>query len=249
MSWQATTWVAQHSKSKGSNRLVLLMIANHAHSDGTGAWPSYQTLANECHMSKRQIMRIIDQLERSGELAVHRGARPNSGHMYSLPLMLSGDILSPPSDILSPPVVTFSHLGGDIAMSPKESIETSLNLSKKEDAPQPKLTCLPPDFEVTDDMRFWAAKKYPLLDLEEATQEWLDYAKSKRVRAADWEAAWRNGMRLAAKWAKERTTNNGRETQAARALRIGKELFAQQQIDLFETDHLPGALGSGENSP
>lgn len=95
MSVQASSWVIEHSKSKGSARLVLLMIANHAHADGTNAFPSVTTLAKECLMSDRQITRIIQALEASGELQIDRSAGRRS-HRYSLLLMTSNpDKMSP----------------------------------------------------------------------------------------------------------------------------------------------------------
>ena len=72
MSVQASAWVIQNSQHKGSDLLCLLMIANHAHSDGTNAFPSVPTLAKECRMSSRQITRIIQNLQGSGELLVQR---------------------------------------------------------------------------------------------------------------------------------------------------------------------------------
>lgn len=84
MSHQAQTWVINHSRHKGSNLLVMLLIANHAHSDGSNAFPSLDTLAAEARMSVRQIARIIDKLEASQELKVMRSGGRYS-HRYSLP--------------------------------------------------------------------------------------------------------------------------------------------------------------------
>ena len=48
------SWVIEKSSQKGSNLLVLLMIANHAHTDGTGAYPAIPTLAAESRLSAIQ---------------------------------------------------------------------------------------------------------------------------------------------------------------------------------------------------
>lgn len=72
MSVQASAWVIENSQHKGSELLCLLMIANHAHADGTNAFPSIETLARECRMSARQIARILVRLEASGELKIER---------------------------------------------------------------------------------------------------------------------------------------------------------------------------------
>lgn len=75
--------VIDNSRQKGSALLLLLMIANHAHADGTNSFPSIETLAKECRMSVRQIIRLVATLERSGELQVERSAG-RTAHRYSL---------------------------------------------------------------------------------------------------------------------------------------------------------------------
>jgi len=95
MSVQAMSWVFDHSKAKSGSLVVLLCIANHAHADGRGAWPSIQTLARESRLSDRQVQHCIRQLEKSGELKTEKGAGPNGTNLYSLPLF-RGEIFSPP---------------------------------------------------------------------------------------------------------------------------------------------------------
>ena len=93
MSFQAQNWVITYSKQKGSALLVLLMIANHAHSDGTNAFPSIKTLAKECRLSERQITRIVGQLEQSGELLIERSIG-RTVHNYSISMILNPDKMS-----------------------------------------------------------------------------------------------------------------------------------------------------------
>jgi hypothetical protein len=51
--------------------LVLLAIADSANGDeGTGAWPSMETLAAKTRLGRRQVQKLVDRLEKSGELAV-----------------------------------------------------------------------------------------------------------------------------------------------------------------------------------
>src|SRR5579863_4006594 len=78
------SWVIEKSRHKGSEFVVLLMIANHAHSDGTGAWPAAETLARESRITARHVVRIIPKLEASGELEVHKGAGPRGTNLYSI---------------------------------------------------------------------------------------------------------------------------------------------------------------------
>ena len=85
MSVQAMSWVIEKSVQKGSNLLVLLMIANHAHTDGRGAYPSIETLARESRLTGRGVQYILAKLESSDELVVERDAGPRGTHLYSLP--------------------------------------------------------------------------------------------------------------------------------------------------------------------
>lgn len=58
--------VLHHSRAIGTDKLVLLGIANHE-GDG-GAWPSLATLARYTNVNRRTVQRAIQQLEAMGEL-------------------------------------------------------------------------------------------------------------------------------------------------------------------------------------
>lgn len=68
MSVEHLSIVLHHSKAKGTAKLVLLGIANHA-GDG-GAWPSVGTLATYANAEPRTVQRAIQKLIGSGELRV-----------------------------------------------------------------------------------------------------------------------------------------------------------------------------------
>jgi hypothetical protein len=87
MSVQAMAWVIEKSRQRGSKFVVLLMIANHSHSDGTHSFCGYERLGKESRISARRVMSIVEELTRSGELAVEKGAGPHGTNLYSLPLM------------------------------------------------------------------------------------------------------------------------------------------------------------------
>lgn len=95
MSVRATTWVWDHSRAEGNDRLVALAIADQAsiHNDDTvhTCWPSVTTLAEMCLLSKRTVQRSIRTLEGLGEITVapheawtgRKDRRPN---VYTMPL-------------------------------------------------------------------------------------------------------------------------------------------------------------------
>jgi len=88
MSVQAMSWVLENSESRLGPRHVLISIANHAKADGTGAWPSIQTIAREARLSEREVQYSLKILESLGELAIGSGAGPKGCNLYSLPKML-----------------------------------------------------------------------------------------------------------------------------------------------------------------
>ena len=76
MSWQSVRSVLQHSRSKGSARLVLIVVAEHADNDGTKSFPSLNMLMNEACLSERAVWYALKQLVDMGELVL-------SGHGYT----------------------------------------------------------------------------------------------------------------------------------------------------------------------
>ena len=75
MSVQEMSWVIDRSTQKESAFVVLLMIANHAHADGTGAFMSNETLAREARISARQVRNILPKLVEAGELRIFSSGR------------------------------------------------------------------------------------------------------------------------------------------------------------------------------
>jgi hypothetical protein len=85
MSVEAMAIVLHHSPSSGTDKVVLLGIANH---DGDGgAWPSVATLAKYANVAERNVQSAIKRLEDSGQITRHfqdggtramrNGQRPN----------------------------------------------------------------------------------------------------------------------------------------------------------------------------
>lgn len=91
MSIEALAVVLNHSKAKGTAKLVLLGIANH---DGDGgAWCSIPTLARYANVDDRNVQRAIAKLVSSGELVVdiqaggtHRTPEERRPNLYTIRL-------------------------------------------------------------------------------------------------------------------------------------------------------------------
>lgn len=69
MSVEALAVVLHHSKARGTDKVVLLGIANHA-GDG-GAWPSIATLARYANVAERNVQAALKRLEALGEVQIH----------------------------------------------------------------------------------------------------------------------------------------------------------------------------------
>lgn len=61
-------------------------------------------------------------------------------------------------------------------------------------------TNLPPDFEITQQMKdFYQSKNYPM-PIDDATEQWLIYIRSSGAKYVDWYAAWQGGMAKQNEW-------------------------------------------------
>lgn len=69
MSVHVISWVLQQSEARLGDRLVLLVLADHAKADGSGAWPSVETIAREARLSRSQAQRCLRRLEAEGHIA------------------------------------------------------------------------------------------------------------------------------------------------------------------------------------
>lgn len=101
MSVQAMSWVIEHSPHKGGELLCLMMIANYAHADGTGAYPSASRLAKDCRMSARQIVRMVHRLEESGALKIDHGAGPRGVNVLTVVMDESAPKITDAMDVTS----------------------------------------------------------------------------------------------------------------------------------------------------
>jgi predicted nucleic acid-binding protein len=76
MSIEAMAAVLHHSRARGTNKLILLGIANH---DGDGgAWPTIETLGRYGACSRSKVKQAIQELVAMGELRVDIQAGGNS---------------------------------------------------------------------------------------------------------------------------------------------------------------------------
>lgn len=84
MSALVTGWVLKYSEAEGSTRLVLIVLADHASSDGTDSYPSVETIRVEARLkSRRTVQSALRTLEEEGAIqAVGEG--PNGRTNYTV---------------------------------------------------------------------------------------------------------------------------------------------------------------------
>lgn len=143
VSVHVSSWCWEHSRAKGTDRLVLVSIADMANDDGQDAYPSYVTLAKRCGgMSTKTIQRSVQRLVQLGELAVdHHGGPAREGktnqhpNRYSFPAYRAyrkrGHLVLASGEPGSEARTSASESGdilagsGDTAVSPYPSIDPS----------------------------------------------------------------------------------------------------------------------------
>jgi len=113
-------------------KFVLLAYADHANHEGESIYPAIASIARKTSYSERSVQRITRELENKG-LLKDAGLGPKGTKRWRIPIS-GGVILSPPTSAISSPRgcqnqyggVTKPVRGGDIALSPEPSSETSL---------------------------------------------------------------------------------------------------------------------------
>lgn len=68
MSIHALSHVMRHSEATLAARLVVFVLAEHAHDDGTNAFPKVDTIAARTRLSRRGVQAALRKLEESGEI-------------------------------------------------------------------------------------------------------------------------------------------------------------------------------------
>jgi hypothetical protein len=216
MSIERMAVVLHHSIASGSDKLVLLGIANH---DGDGgAWPSVGTLARYANLSERAVRYSLKRLVESGELEVERQAggnedtrpdrRPNRYRVHvDCPSNCSGGTqhrlrgeadFMPESDGVKP-TSQRGEAGFHNGVKPTAA-EPSLEPSKKRISQ--RQSKMAEDWQ--PDPANWERIVTTIKGIDHATEleNFRDHWLSKDERRADWNASLRNWMRNAKAWQK-----------------------------------------------
>jgi hypothetical protein len=133
--------VLQHSPTSGNAKVILLGLANHAHPDGSSAYPSVATLARYARVDHRTVQRQLRALERDGHVE-RTGVGPAGQTCWRvvLPCPKGGrQSATPPADCQGGAVVTLGAAPVPpppvAPVPPEPSVKPSL---KPSDPPTPR---------------------------------------------------------------------------------------------------------------
>lgn len=77
MSWQAVKWAFKAPTENVRDHAALMALADHAHPDGSGAYPSVRTIAQESRQSSRSVRYALSNLITAGLIeATERAGKP-----------------------------------------------------------------------------------------------------------------------------------------------------------------------------
>lgn len=93
MSVKAISAVWEHSTLTGTELLAMLAIADYAHDDGAGAWPSVPKLRQKMRLeTDRGVQKVLRRCEAAGELVIHTGKGPYGTNLYDIaPHVMRGE--------------------------------------------------------------------------------------------------------------------------------------------------------------
>lgn len=190
--------VLHHSAAKGGAKIILLGIANHTGEHG--AWPSVETLSKYANVDVRSVHRYLSALEDSGELVIHSHGGVMAGrgktNLYEI-------VLGCPPDCDG----TFNHRQNNnmtnFANNMTNLVEQHDNVviqtikNRKEPNTLRGTRLDENNFVVTEEMREWANTRFPDVNVDIATESFIDYWTSKATGATktDWVKTWRNWIR------------------------------------------------------
>lgn len=93
-------------RQRSTAKIVLARIADRYNPSTGSAWPSLQSLADDCCMSRRSVINQIQALEDAGILIVNRrfrnGEQISSAYSFNNEMLFSGELNSLPSELNSP---------------------------------------------------------------------------------------------------------------------------------------------------
>lgn len=224
MSIRAMQSVWQHSKQSGGALVLLLAIADNAHDDGDGAYPSLDTLAQKARMTPRNVLILLKKLEADGEIRVEHGAGPRGTNLYRLllPDLATPEKISPRKDF-TPEKISMEIPGHGISPKPLGTKKLTTQRLKREVGGTGAARTTLETYQPSPDFREWAIDQFPWLDLDPVIENWRDYHRAKGDTIKNFDASLRTWLR------REKPPPPGRRPPTTLTTRDGKEVQVGQR--------------------
>lgn len=215
MSVEAVTKVWARSRRKGSELLLLLAIADYAHDDLTGSYPSVELLRKKTRMSERNVWLLLRKLQDAGEVVMRPGAGPHGETIYDI--VLGETVVFKGRESRARSAKIAPERSAKIApeeCNPLQSRVQSSSVHLKEElrtvreplgnrereignagAAAPSLSQVPSPFVLgAAHYDFGAELGIPKDRVEIETRKFVAHHEMHRNRRRDWDAAWRKWM-------------------------------------------------------
>ena len=188
MSIEMLNWAFQLPLDSPADKTVLIALANHA--DPTGdCWPSVARVCLYTSLSERAVRMALRRLEEQGFVTTtHKIGRSSSykleggttcrGEGQEMPGRGAGDAPKP----------SYNH------QEPKPKKAAAHRLS--------------PDWVPSDEQLEWARQAFPNVEAINETDRFRDYWIGNGKAMVDWGATWRNWIRRASTYQRQRPGNN-----------------------------------------
>ena len=143
MAWQVSKFVWNSSPERGTFKLVLLALAEHADATVGECWPAVSTLARYCGLSRTpRITRILSKLEESGSLErIQRQGRTSMFRIagYTPDARVTPDVTTTPDTGVTPtPDVHVTPPLTPASPTPDTGVTRTIKNQKKNQKKQPK---------------------------------------------------------------------------------------------------------------
>lgn len=256
MSWEATTAVMRYSRTKSGEYLLMLVMANHAHTDGGGIFCSIATLAKEAHMTSRNVQILIRKLNALGELRIEPGAGPNGVHMYAINLP-EGGMNNPYDKPIAKGDENFSGMKNPANQGMKNfQVNRDININKENKNNKTRVKRfafdkdmpIPEDFCITSELYKWAVEK-GYQNIDRHLDRFTAHHGAKGSKFKDWQRAYQKWVINDADFSANRqATNQQRQTYKSRKEQA-KEEFDAFRDELYRSAKQPIIQPQPERDP
>jgi predicted transcriptional regulator len=201
-------WVIRSNRLQGTEKWVYIALLNRANAQGQ-CFPSIETLCNDVNVSRNTIIRTIKSLEAKGLVSKQR--RRDENNLYQIHTW-KGSAKSELTDSGGSAIQILSKVHSEYEGSAIQILEedTYKNTHYGENVESDALDegtkqakDFPNEFYITDEMKSWALRKVPGLDLVAETKEFVAYwrhGEGKGKKKKNWVMAWQNRMKQKHAW-------------------------------------------------